>query len=224
MSKLETVRRLKNTGPQLQIVESVVNLQTEVQELKQSLNSLPQAIANETAKALEPLSQLQQNLDTVTAAQRATLEDLTREIASSAAQSIEQKAASLDQTLTRATASTQALATQAQGLADTLNQVTTLPDQLKAERGRLLKASEALRNAAEKFRPKPWRQVMALIMAGLVAGFLVLGGQAVLSKQAQLSEEQVKLIQDGQALRQVWSTATEDERKLIRDMLQRPAP
>ena len=223
MSKLGTVRALNDTGPQLEIVRSVRDLQSEVQSLKQDLNRLPQAIAQETAQALEPLSQLQQNLDSVTQAQRATLEDLTREIASSAAQSLEQRAATLDQTLATARTSARTLAEQAQALADTVTQARALPEQLKTERSKLVKASTAFREAAEKIQPRPWRQALGLVLAGVVAALLVLAGQAALSRQAQLSAEQVQLLQEGQTLRQVWGAATEDERKLIRDILQRPA-
>lgn len=51
MTKLETVRALNNSGPQLQIVESVRSLQ-------QDMKLLPEAVATEVVQALEPLRSL----------------------------------------------------------------------------------------------------------------------------------------------------------------------
>ncbi len=63
MTKLETVRNLNDSGPQLQIVESVRTLQESVSLMREDLRRLPGAISTETAQALEPLDRMARALD-----------------------------------------------------------------------------------------------------------------------------------------------------------------
>ena len=84
MTKLETVRALNDSGPQLQIVESVRTLQQSVSLMHEDLKRLPGAVSTETAQTLEPLARLRQDVtqvleayDKVTAIQRKTLDELS---------------------------------------------------------------------------------------------------------------------------------------------------
>ena len=62
MTKLETVRALSDSGPQLQIVESIRILQESVSLMHEELKRLPIAISTETAQTLEPLARLRQDM------------------------------------------------------------------------------------------------------------------------------------------------------------------
>ena len=55
MSKIETMRSLNATGPQLAIIESIQALRQDVNFLRQDLQELPAAIATEVMTTIEPL-------------------------------------------------------------------------------------------------------------------------------------------------------------------------
>jgi hypothetical protein len=65
MSKLEMVKALNDSGPQLMIVDAVRTLQQTTQQMNEQISNLPETISNETAKALEPLTVINTELQSV---------------------------------------------------------------------------------------------------------------------------------------------------------------
>ncbi len=227
MSKLEIVRSLSDSQPQLQIVQSVRELQQAVQQMHQDLQSLPSAIATETAQTLEPLSQIQRSvaqalqlIDTVTAAQRRTLDELTKEMSTSAAQSFQQQAGKLDATISSLTRSVSTLDSRADSMLSTMREIERLPGRLAIAQKNLTEAASELTAAANQARPRWWKQALGLVLAGVVGGLLVLGGQTVLSKPAQPSAVQ----QQAAWANAVWNKATPAERAAMNQIAARPGP
>ncbi len=125
----ETVRALNDSGPQLQIVESVRTLQQSVSLMHEDLKRLPGAVSTETAQTLEPLARLRQDVtqvleayDKVTAIQRKTLDELTQQMSASAAQAFEQKAGKLDATISDLSRSLSGLKTSLSSMEQTAQQ------------------------------------------------------------------------------------------------------
>lgn len=226
MTKLETVRALNDSGPQLQIVESVRTLQQSVRLMHEDLKHLPDAISAETAQALEPLARLQQEVmqvleayDTVTAIQRQTLDELTQQMSASAAQSFEQKVEKLDATISDLSRSLSALKTSLSSMEQTAQQVASLPGKLASAQQSMTKAAEQLTEAANETRPRLWRQALGLILAGAVGAMLAATGQVALNRLVPPSDVQ----QTADWANAIWSKATPEERELLKRIANRPA-
>jgi len=179
MTKLETVRALNDSGPQLQIVESVRTLQQSVSLMHEDLKRLPGAVSTETAQTLEPLARLRQDVtqvleayDKVTAIQRKTLDELTQQMSASAAQAFEQKAGKLDATISDLSRSLSGLKTSLSSMEQTAQQVATLPGKLASAQQGMTKAADQLTEAANETRPRLWRQALGLILAGAVGAYV----------------------------------------------------
>ena len=226
MTKLETVRALNDSGPQLQIVESVRTLQQSLSLMHEDLKRLPVAVSTETAQTLEPLARLQQDVtqvleayDKVTAIQRKTLDELTQQMSASAAQAFEQKAGKLDATISDLSRSLLGLKTSLSSMQQTAQQVATLPGQMASAQQGMTKAAEQLTEAANETRPRLWRQALGLILAGAVGAMLVATGQVVLDRLVPPSDVQ-QTANWGNA---IWKNATPEERKLLEQIGNRPA-
>lgn len=226
MTKLETVRALNDSGPQLQIVESVRTLQQAVRLMHEDLKHLPDAISAETAQALEPLARLRQDVtqvleayDKVTAIQRKTLDELTQQMSASAAQAFEQKAGKLDATISDLSRSLSGLKASISSMEQTAQQVASLPDRLRSAQKDMTRAADHLIEAANETRPRLWRQALALILAGAVGGMAVATGQAALNRLVPPSDVQ----QTADWANTVWSKATPKERELLKQIVNRPA-
>ena len=218
MSKLETVRALNDSAPQLQIVESVKMLHQAVSLMHEDLKRLPDSVAGETAQALQPLAQLRQDVtqvleayDRVTAIQRKTLDELTQQMSSSAAQTFEQKAGKLDGAIADLSRSLSGLKSSLASMEQTAQQVSKLP-------GELVSAAETLTEAANETRPKWWQQALGLILAGAVGAMLVGTGRVALDRLVPPSDVQ----QTANWAGAVWSKATSKERELLRQIVNRP--
>lgn len=226
MTKLETVRALNDSGPQLQIVESVRTLQQSLSLMHEDLKRLPVAVSTETAQTLEPLARLQQDVtqvleayDKVTAIQRKTLDELTQQMSASAAQAFEQKAGKLDATISDLSRSLLGLKTSLSSMQQTAQQVATLPGQLASAQQGMTKAAEQLTEAANETRPRLWRQALGLILAGAVGAMLVATGQVALNRLVPPSDVQ----QTADWANAIWNKATPKERELLEQIVNRPA-
>jgi len=226
MTKLETVRALNDSGPQLQIVESVRTLQQSLSLMHEDLKRLPVAVSTETAQTLEPLARLQQDVtqvleayDKVTAIQRKTLDELTQQMSASAAQAFEQKAGKLDATISDLSRSLSGLKTSLSSMEQTAQQVATLPGKLASAQQGMTKAADQLIEAANETRPRLWRQALGLILAGAVGAMLVATGQVALNRLVPPSDVQ----QTADWANAIWNKATPKERELLEQIVNRPA-
>ncbi len=226
MSKLETVKALNDTQPQLQIVQSVMNLETQAEALRSMLGSLPQAVAEQTAEALEPLAKLRAEViqvltayDKVTAAQRQTLDELTQQMVTQATQAFEQKAGMLDKMISDLSRSLSAMKSSIDTMTQTAQRIETLPGLLKKSTQAMTTTANELIAATRSTRPKIWRQALGLILASIVGGVLVLTGQAALNRLLPPSAVQQNAAWAGQ----VWRKATPEERELLKKIVNRPA-
>lgn len=226
MTKLETVRALNDSGPQLQIVESVRTLQQSLSLMHEDLKRLPVAVSTETAQTLEPLARLQQDVtqvleayDKVTAIQRKTLDELTQQMSASAAQAFEQKAGKLDATISDLSNSLSGLETSISSMKQTAEQVADLPGNLVSAQQNMAQAAIKLTEAANKTRPRLWRQALGLILAGAVGAMLVATGQVALNRLVPPSDVQ----QTADWANAIWNKATPKERELLEQIVNRPA-
>lgn len=226
MTKLETVRALNDSGPQLQIVESVRTLQQSLSLMHEDLKRLPVAVSTETAQTLEPLARLQQDVtqvleayDKVTAIQRKTLDELTQQMSVSAAKAFERKAGELDKTISDLSNSLSGLETSISSMKETAGQVVALPGNLVSAQQNMAQAAIKLTEAANKTRPRLWRQALGLILAGAVGAMLVATGQVALNRLVLPSDVQ----QTADWANAIWNKATPKERELLEQIVNRPA-
>lgn len=248
MSKLETVRGLNDSGPQLQLVAAIRELpgqiaqQTatvlqplasvgqQISSMEQVLVALPTAVASETAAALQSLETLRRDVglvleayDRVNQAQRTTLDELTREMADRAGRSFEQKAQSLSKPLAALTGEAETLTGTIRTLAGTAKQIDSLPSRLTTASNALLEASGTLRDTALSVRPPLWRQLSVLagvaVLAGMVGSLTAETGQRVSEKLVPPSAEQQEL----ETWRAMWRRATKQERDQMNQIVKRPA-
>lgn len=227
MSKIEIVRALSDSGPQLQIVESVRTLQQAVSAMSQDLERLPSAISAETAQALEPLARLRQDVqralesyDKITAAQRQALDEMTQALSTHASKAFEQRAGMLGASIQAMQASTEKVKIELAGIERTMGKVAALPGKLATAGQDMMQASERLSAAAERVRPSIWWRALALILAGAVGGMLAGTGQAGFAWLVPPSEVQAS----AQTAVMLWERATPRERELLRQIVNRPAP
>lgn len=251
MSKIETARALSASaaGPQLQVVQAIQQLQqsmTELQclperlaeqtasstrtalqplelvrqqidQMQQELSSLPPYLANELSQRIEPLTslpaQVQQALtsfDQVTAAQRQTLDELTQH----QRQQLSQRLTEIDKAISQLQAQVQPIAR----LPAALSQQTRLLREAREELVEELEtSSQRLSSQALTVRPSWWKRAAAGVAAGAVGGLLVMTGQAGFDRLVPPSATQ----NEAQMMRELWSRSTEQERELIRDIVNR---
>jgi ABC-type transporter Mla subunit MlaD len=226
MTKLETVRALNDSGPQLQIVESVRTLQQSMSLMHEDLKYLPGAVSAETAQTLEPLIHLRQDVtqmleayDKVTANQRKTLDELTQQMSVSAAQAFERKAGMLDTTIAGLSHSLLGMGASLDSMEQTAHQVATLPGKLASAQQNMIQTANQLIEAASETRPRLWRQALGLILAGAVGAMLVATGQVALDRLVPPSGVQ----QTADWANEIWSKATPKERELLKQIVNRPA-
>ena len=218
MTKLETVRALNDTGPQLQIVESIRTLQQAVTLMHEDLNQLPDAISEQTAQALAPLERLRQEVlriaeayDQITATQRQALDQMAQEMTGKAAQAFGQKVQTLDQSLHSLTQSAASLRSSIDSLNETAKRIEGLPDRLSKAQQSMTQASAKLIEAADETRQNWWYQLLMLIFAGMIGAATIGIGQSVLNRLVPPSAVQ----QQANWARAVWNNATPQERLLL---------
>jgi len=241
MSKIETLRHLPTPSDVRENVQQLGQMLAETSQRLdqtarqvQSLEQLPQLVADqvmEAMRALDPVLQMSdqvnqalQAFDRVNSVQRQTLEALGQELTSQATAAMETRAASMDTTLAK-------LASQVQGLKSTVASmeasskgIQALPQALdssaRAAAEQMRSSSRELASQAERVRPSPWRVWGQMLGAALLAALLVVGGQAVLNKPAPPSAE---IQQRADQLSQLVRKSTPKERELLNQILSRPA-
>jgi ABC-type transporter Mla subunit MlaD len=226
MSKLETVRALNDSGPQLQIVESVGNLQKIVKLMHEDLNQLPDAISARVAETLEPLEKLHENvtqllptISAIAAVQRRAIEETVQELTSKAAQAFETKAQALDGSIRDLSSSAAMLRSSIDSLEQTVSKIDTLPGRLNKAQQSMTQAADHLMQTALEMRQRPWQQPLTAALAA-VAGAIIAAGMLVFVRPAPPSAAQ----QQAQWAQALWSRATPQERALLNQIASRPAP
>jgi len=171
MSKLETVRSFNDTGPPLQIVQAVASLQQTVEQLRQSLDQLPNAIASETAEALQPLTSLRQDVkqalaayDQVTALQRRSLDELATELTQRATTQVDEAISRLNQNVSYLQTAIQSATTSAE-------QMQPLPGALRSEANRLKDWIEHLQGEILPL----WLRLVSGFLAAALGSLVTLG-------------------------------------------------
>ena len=227
MSKLQTVKALNDSSQQLQTIEQARALQESAHLLRQSLDSLPEAVAQQVSESLQSLDRVSgqvqqalQSFDLVNQAQRATLEHMTERMTESAAESFQAQAERLGQTVQSQSHQTEKLTRAVRGMDETLTEVQALPKRLQAAQQSMSEAAEQLQEAAASSRSRWWMPILQTVLGGLLAGLVVLAGMHVSSKPAQPDAEQAR---QAEWARAAWSKATEQERELLQQIVSRPA-
>lgn len=199
----------------------------------QSLEQLPSLVAEqvtEAMQALDPILSMRRDVQTaleafdqVAKAQRQTLEALGQELATSAAQSMETRAASMDGTLQELASQVHSLQSSMSAMESSSKRLQALPASLdKSARtaAELLELSaRELARQAERVRPSPWLVLGQMLGVAVLGALLVVGGQAGLNRILPPGEVQQQADWAGA----VWSKATEQERKLLNQIVSRPA-
>ncbi|WP_235695798.1 hypothetical protein [Aeromonas veronii] len=198
MSKLETVRALNDSKPQLELISAVQRLEQTVQQLRQELGVLPPTLADEVVRVLDPLQDVLTLPDQVRA-----MSDLQRDLIS-----------------VLVSQGTEELREQVGGLGRALNQaridlggITGLPVRLKTAVDELTPLIEGLRAPPPPVRPLiPW---WPALLAAVLTGVIMTAG--LLAWQRHESAELRRLM----TFDKIWTQATPQEREQMRKILQR---
>lgn len=240
MSKLETLKALPTPADVRENVRQLGQMLAETSERLdqtarqvQSLEQLPQLVADqvtEAMRALDPVLQMSEQVnqalqafDRVNSVQRQSLEQLGQELTSQATAAMETRAASMDQTL-------QALASQVQSLKTTMasmlassQRLQALPQALDSAARSAAKAMQSsageLARQAQKVRPSVWLVLGQMLGAAMLGAVLVAAGQVALNRILPPGDVQ----KQAQWAGDLWAKSSEQERKLLNQIVSRPA-
>lgn len=198
MSKLETVRALNDSKPQLELISAVQRLEQTVQQLRQELGVLPPTLADEVVRVLEPLQDVLTLPDQVRA-----MSDLQRDLisvlVSQGTEEIREQVGGLGRALTQARID--------------LGGITGLPVRLKTAVDELTPLIEGLKAPPPPVRPLiPW---WPALLAAVLTGVIMTAG--LLAWQRHESAELRRLM----TFDKIWTQATPQEREQMRGILQR---
>ena len=242
MSKTEIVKSLNDCGPQLEILRTLRELQSQGQSLSQELaplahtlreqadrmqaqtsdlstdmKSLPQALASEVGPMLAELERLAQLLDQNMAAQRATFGAIAEASAESWKQQL-QEAQELNRELRERLTT---LESRDELSVKAARAMIAVPKQIEAK---VEDHARAMAEAVDEWkrheaRKKPWRLVLlSAVLAAILATALHPVGTLV-SSAIRPSEE--ALVKEGRVFRDLWQKATEEERRLLTKISER---
>ena len=240
MSKTEIVKSLNDCGPQLQILQTLRELQSQGQSLSQELaplatslreqadrmqgqtlalaedmKSLPQALADQVGPMLAELERLASMLDTNMEAQRSTFSA----IASASAEQWKaqlQEAQELNRELRERLAAMEAKEELTVKAARAMTNVPAKIEKTVEDHARTMALAVEEWKDHERSK-KPWRLVLAsAVLAAVLATALHPVGTLV-SEKLRSSE----LETDALAMRQLWEKATPGERDLMTGILKR---
>lgn len=231
MSKLETVRGLNDSAPQLQIVESVRALQQTLGQLQQTvalmhqdMGRLPNAVARETAQALTPLSTLAGRLDEVLSIQRQAVDELVDELVTKAGESFQQSTGQLRAAVSSADGQVQTLSRAALDAVVTSGKLTAA---FETGGQVLLDRAREVNEEAEKLKAQTlpwWGWALVALLPGLVAGGVVRLGMPDSSGPAQSVQQcDAATMQNATFGEAVWSRATPAEQQSLKRIANRPA-
>lgn len=198
MSKLEPVRALNDSKPQLELISAVQRLEQTVQQLRQELGVLPPTLADEVVRVLEPLQDVLTLPDQVRA-MSALQRDLISVLVSQGTEEIREQVGGLGRALTQARTD--------------LGGITGLPVRLKTAVDELTPLIEGLRAPPPPVRPLiPW---WPALLAAVLTGVIMTAG--LLAWQRHESAELRRLM----TFDKIWTQATPQEREQMRSILQR---
>ena len=198
MSKLETVRALNDSKPQLELISAVQRLEQTVQQLRQELGVLPPTLADEVVRVLEPLQDVLTLPDQVRA-MSALQRDLISVLVSQGTEEIREQVGGLGRALTQARID--------------LGGITGLPVRLKTAVDELTPLIEGLKAPPPPVRPLiPW---WPALLAAVLTGVIMTAG--LLAWQRHESAELRRLM----TFDKIWTQATPQEREQMRSILQR---
>lgn len=198
MSKLETVRALNDSKPQLELISAVQRLEQTVQQLRQELGVLPPTLADEVVRVLEPLQDVLTLPDQVRAMSDLQ-KDLISVLVSQGTEELREQVGGLGRALNQARAD--------------LGGITGLPMRLKTAVDELTPLIEGLRAPPPPVRPLiPW---WPALLAAVLTGVIMTAG--LLAWQRHESAELRRLM----TFDKIWTQATPQEREQMRNILQR---
>ena len=198
MSKLETVRALNDSKPQLELISAVQRLEQTVQQLRQELGVLPPTLADEVVRVLEPLQDVLTLPDQVRA-MSSIQRDLISVLVSQGTEEIREQVGGLGRALTQARTD--------------LGGITGLPVRLKTAVDELTPLIEGLKAPPPPVRPLiPW---WPALLAAVLTGVIMTAG--LLAWQRHESAELRRLM----TFDKIWTQATPQEREQMRGILQR---
>ncbi|MFC4487931.1 hypothetical protein [Tepidiphilus baoligensis] len=217
MTKLETVRALNDVGPQLQIVESVRQLQQRIDALHNALEALPRTL--QQWETMRPSAQ--EALDRILEIQRRAIDEMALRLSERASQAFEQKAASLHAKIGTLTQTLTQLETGLTHLEQKSHEIAALPDKLDQAAKEMTRAAEELREAARHSRPSPLKTLLTLLLAGATGALLTGSIHVTLERLIPPSQDQ----RDAQWARMLITKATAQEREALQRILERsPTP
>ncbi len=240
MSKTAAVKAMNDSGPQLQILQTLRELQGQGQSLSQELaplatslreqadrmqgqtlalaedmKSLPQALADQVEPMLQELERLAGLLDTNMEAQRSTFAAISEHHAQEWAKQL-QATAELNQALREKLTSLEAREGLAVKAAKAMLAVPARIEKTVEDHARTMTEAVDQWRKLEAER-KPWKTVLAsAVLAAVLAVSLHPVGTLV-SEKLRSSE----LETDALAMRQLWEKATPGERDLMTGILKR---
>lgn len=237
MSKSEILKSLPTPADVRQNVQELRQMLAETSERLdatarqvQSLEQLPDLVTEQVTMALMPLLSISKDVgkallafDSVTKVQRASLEALAREISDRATTGMEQKAAGLDQTLRDLASQVQGLKSSMASMEASSKAMHALPKKLASAAtdaaNEMQSSAGELARQAQQVRPSPWLVLTQMLGAAVLGALLVAAGQAALNRLLPPSATQ----QSADYLESLWAKASENERKLMREIVSRPA-
>lgn len=233
MSKIATLKSLPTPSDVRENVQQLGRMLSETSDRLdqtakqvQSLEQLPELVADqvtEAMKGLDPILSMRRDVQTaleafdqVAKAQRQTLEALGQELATSAAQSMETRAASMDGTLQELASQVHSLQSSITSMQVSTQRLQSLPaslDKTARSAAEVMELSgRELARQAERVRPSLWLVLGQMAGVAVLSALLVVGGQAVLSGMQRPN------------LVQAWQQATPQERAaFLSQIASRPA-
>ena len=240
MSKIGTLRHLptpsdvrENVRQLGQILEQTAERLDQTARQVRDLEQLPQLVADqvtEAMKALDPVLQMSEQVnqaltafDRVNSVQRQTLEALSQELTSQAALAMETRAASMDTTLAKLASQVQGLKSTVASMESTSKGMQALPQALdssaRAAAEQMRSSSRELASQAERVRPSPWVTLGQTLGAAILGALLVAAGQVALNRILPPGDVQ----KQAQWAGDLWAKSSEQERKLLNQIVSRPA-
>ena len=206
-----------SNNQETQIKQDIEQLSQTLVETRAELKELPEAIAQETSKALTPLQTMQDLLpqiaeafDQVEATQRDSLQQLSEEMVSMSTKELQNTVQPIKESLQQLNSTTKELRALHPELLAMTAQLQTTSDQLSAQIA-----------AQRKEQNKPlWRRALVTAAISVTTALVILIGQAALEPTKADPDTQA----DAQWARQIWSKANEQERALLMQIVTRPAP
>ena len=221
MNKLATVKALKDSGPQVQLLRKI-------QDLQRTIESLEPLLSLDVQKILA-------SYDEVTAAQRKCLDALTEEMIVKASYQFNEKSKALTQSVTSMQEAVKTINRDVKDLVKTTEQLRNLPSHIEITARELTEelnkatwnmtsdlkesVSEVRSIIKEIPQPKPWKTLLLILAAALIAGLLVLGGAEAVKRwipnKPAFTEEQIELMKKGVAFDRAYQTAGQKTRELL---------